>query len=176
MMTAPRTCPGASYDQYTQPVLASMPYTKLLSLPMNTAPPTTVGCVQAAEAAPGNANAHLSFSCDICRPVSPPASSGWNRYDFVGSGVQPFHLGFSNGSFRVSGPLHWLLMAAAVRSAEPPKGFPVTSSAIARSRSSFKPSANVAIGPVVMASSTRSGSICRSVCRLGAKLSELLLS
>src|SRR5215210_6983136 len=103
MTTADRTCPLASKDQWTQPVRALSAYTYPLSLPMNSAPPTTVGCAQAAEAAPGIANAHFSFNRGTCSAVNPAVSAGWNRQPVVGSGLQPFQRGCVHGFCSASG-------------------------------------------------------------------------
>jgi hypothetical protein len=62
IVTPERTCPSASYDQCTHPLFASSAYTYPLSLLMKTAPPTTVGWLQAAAPAPGMANAHFNFN------------------------------------------------------------------------------------------------------------------
>ena len=138
---------------------------------MNSAPPTTVGAAQAAEAAPGIAKAHFTFSWGTCSAVKPAASGGWNRHRLSDRDSIHSSAAWSTDSGAPVERSQRFFIEAADRGAASPNGLPVTSSAIALFCASFIPVARDVIEPVVSAASTRSGVSCRSASRLGARLS-----
>src|SRR6185436_13532331 len=127
----------------------SSAYTKPLWRPMNTLPPTAVGCDQAIDAEPGTAKAHFNFSWGTCSAVRPPCWADWNRQPVWESGFPPFHEDWVHGLINVRGLSQRFFIADAARSADPPKGLPVTNSAIARFSASLMPAALLAMDPVV---------------------------
>ena len=86
MLTAVRTPAFARNDQRTHPLDASSEYTKPVSAPTNTRPPTTTGWPYA-ELPLGNPNAHFSASFGVSATVRP--GDVWKR-EFPASCPQPF--------------------------------------------------------------------------------------
>ena len=95
IVTPERTAAFALNPQCVHPVSASSEYTTPVVDPMNTRPPTIVGCDRAIVTSP-RLNAHFSLSVGTFEAVRPALRASWNR-ELVTLVLHPFQRGASCG-------------------------------------------------------------------------------